>query len=163
MERVNGGPLSLLSRAYVYAIHGYFCEILFAAVILDQDWTFPGVTSLWSLLAYGSCGLALERLYLLLREACCLLTRCLLYTLCIYLWQFCTGSILLLFGARPWDFSGFHYNFWGLVALEHSLIWFVTSLLLEKTIICNVLRVRLDPAWKKPPGRPLPRFELKVD
>ncbi|XP_061453003.1 transmembrane protein 229B-like isoform X2 [Rhineura floridana] len=155
-------PLTPLCRAYIYAIHGYFSEIIFQAIILDEEWTFGGATSLLSLFLYGTCGFALERIYVLLRGNCCLLTRTSLYTLCIFLWQFTTGSVLRWFNACPWDFSAFHYNFMGLIALEHSLIWFVGALLLEKAIICNVLRLRLDKPWKSKEC-PVPRFELRDD
>lgn len=154
-----------LCRWYIYAIHGYFLEILFSATwafLVGQDWQLAGVTSLWSLSIYGNCGLSLERIYLLLRDRCCLLTRCLLYTLCIYLWEFATGYVLRCFNACPWDYSKFRYNFMGLVTLDNGLFWFVSSLLLEKLLICNVLRLKLGAAWK-PKHRPFPRFELKVD
>ncbi|XP_034976927.1 transmembrane protein 229B-like [Zootoca vivipara] len=155
-------PLNLLCRTYLYAFHGYLLEILFTAIILGEDWAFQGATTLLSFFVYGTCGLALERLYTWLRNDCCLFTRCLLYSLCIYLWQFSTGYILSCFGACPWDFSGFYYNFMGIVALEHSLIWFVGSLLLEKWVISNVLRLRLDEPWKAK-ARPMPKFALKDD
>ncbi|XP_033015357.1 transmembrane protein 229b-like [Lacerta agilis] len=155
-------PLNPLCRAYLYAFHGYLLEILFTAIISGEDWAFRGATTLLSFSAYGTCGLALERVYVWLRNDCCLLTRCVLYTLCIYLWQFSAGYALGCFGACPWDFSGFRYNFMGFVALEHSLIWFVGSLLLEKWVIANVLRIRLDEPWKAK-ARPMPKFALKDD
>ncbi|XP_053124745.1 transmembrane protein 229B-like [Hemicordylus capensis] len=155
-------PLSRLGRGYIYAIHGYFSEMLFTTFVLDQAWTFRAATSLLSLVVYGTCGLALERIYLRLREKWCLLTRCLVYTLCIYLWEFSTGSVLRLFGACPWDYSGFRYHLLGLVTLEYGLFWFVGSLLLEKLVICNALRLRLDEAWK-PKDKPFPKFALTED
>ncbi|KAM6428474.1 transmembrane protein 229B-like [Liasis olivaceus] len=162
-----GEPLSALSRWYIYAIHGYFSEVMFTATwdfILDQDWRFRGVTSVWALFIYGTCGLVLEQLYLRLklRGDCCLLTRCTLYTACIYLWQLAAGCLLRCFGACPWDHSQLRYNVLGLVALEHGLLWFVGSLLLERLVIANALRLRLGRAWK-PPRRPAPRFELTHD
>lgn len=158
-----GEPLSLLCRSYIYAIHGYLCEILFVVLILDQDWVFRGPLSVCSLLAYGSCGLGIEAIYLQLRGDCCLLTRCVLYTGCIYLWQFATGYLLCCcLGACPWDHGHLRYNFMGLVALEHGLLWFVGALLLERLVVAPTLRLRLGPAWK-PKQRPLPKFELTHD
>lgn len=158
----SGEVLSRLCRAYIYAIHGYFCEILFVVLILDQDWVFRGALSACSLLVYGTCGMAMEGIYLQLRGDCCLLTRCTLYTGCIYLWQLGTGSLLRCLGACPWDHSHFHYNFRGLIALEHGLLWFVGALLLERLVIAPTLRLRLGPVWK-PKQRPLPKFELTHD
>lgn len=158
-----GEPLSLLYRWYIYAIHGYFSEVMFTATwafVVDRDWRFQGVTSVWALFIYGTGALALERLYLLLKGRCGLLARGTLYTLCVYLWEFATGYLLRLFNACPWDYSGFRYNVMGLVTLEYSLFWFVGTLLLEKLVICNALRLRLDVA-PKPHGRPGPRFGLK--
>ncbi|KAH0631609.1 hypothetical protein JD844_006019 [Phrynosoma platyrhinos] len=155
-------PLNALCRAYIYAIHCYFLEILFTVIILDQDWTFHGLTSLGSLFTYGTCGLALEQIHLALRGDCCLLTRCTLYTLCIFLWQFSTGYVLQIFNACPWDYSQFRYSFMGLIALEHTLIWFVSALLLERLVIRNTLRLRLEEPWKAK-ERLMPKFELKDD
>ncbi|XP_062996173.1 transmembrane protein 229B-like [Elgaria multicarinata webbii] len=161
-----GDPLSPLGRWYIYAIHGYFSEVMFTATwdfIRDQDWKFQGVTSVWAFFIYGTCSFILERVYMMLRARCGLLTRCALYTLCIYLWEFSTGYVLRHFNACPWDYSGFAYNFMGLVTLEYCLFWFVGSLVLEKLIIFNTLRLRLDGASQKPKERPAPRFELKDD
>ncbi|XP_053124510.1 transmembrane protein 229B-like [Hemicordylus capensis] len=159
-------PLSPLCRWYIYAIHGYFTEVMFTAAwdfMEDQDWRFRGVTSVWAFFIYGTCGFILERIYLQQREKWCLLTRCLVYTLCIYLWEFSTGSVLRLFGACPWDYSGFRYHLLGLVTLEYGLFWFVGSLLLEKLVICNALRLRLEEAAWKPEDNLFPRFALKDD
>ncbi|XP_061453006.1 transmembrane protein 229B-like [Rhineura floridana] len=158
-------PLSRFCRWYIYAIHGYFSEVMFTATwafIVDQDWKFQGVTSVWALFIYGTCSLALERIYLLLRGRTSLLTRGTLYTFCIYLWEFATGYVLRCFNACPWDYSHFRYNFMGLVTLEYCLFWFIGGLLLEKMVIRNVLRLRLHAACK-PQGNPFPRFELKED
>ncbi|XP_025026546.1 transmembrane protein 229B-like [Python bivittatus] len=160
-----GEPLSALFRWYIYAIHGYFSEVMFTATwdfILDQDWRFRGVSSVWALFIYGTCGLVLEQLYLRLKAICRLPTRGALYTACIYLWEFATGYLLRHFGACPWDYSHFHYNFMGLVTLEYCVFWFVGSLLLEQVVIRNVLRLRLDVAWK-PGNHPVTSFGLKDD
>ncbi|KAJ6663503.1 hypothetical protein lerEdw1_009582, partial [Lerista edwardsae] len=149
-------PLSPLARWYIYAIHGYFSEILFTAAVTDQDWTFQGAASAIALFSYGTCGFALERLYLQLRDRYCLLTRCALHTLCIYLWQLCAGALLRCFGACPWDYSGFRFNFMGLVTLEYCLFWFVGALLLERLVIRNALRIRLEEPWEEPKGRRFP-------
>ncbi|XP_020642877.3 transmembrane protein 229B [Pogona vitticeps] len=155
-------PLHVVGRAYIYAIHGHFAEMLFATVIMGGEWTFPGVTGLWPLFLYGAGGLALEGIHLSLRGDCCLLTRCTLYTLCIFLCQFCLGALLRAVGACPWDYTGFRFNLLGLVALEHSLVWFVGSLLLERLVIRNTLRLRLEEPWRAK-ETPAPRFELQRD
>ncbi|XP_054856028.1 transmembrane protein 229B-like [Eublepharis macularius] len=161
----NAEPLSPLCRWYIYAIHGYFAEVMFTATwdfVVDRDWRFQGVTSVWALFIYGTFGTILEHLYLLLMSRCNLLVRGLLYTACIYLWEFSTGYILRCFNACPWDYSGFRFNFMGLITLEYCPFWFVGSLLLERVVVYNTLRLRLDETWK-PKEHPLPRNELKDD
>ncbi|XP_070620041.1 transmembrane protein 229B-like [Erythrolamprus reginae] len=159
---VAGPSLSPLCRAYIYAIHGYFGEVLFVVLILGEEWVFRGLLSAGSLLIYGTCGMAMEGIYWQLRGDCCLLTRCVLYTACIYLWQLGTGGLLRCLGVCPWDHSHLRYHFRGLVALEHCLLWFVGALLLERLVIAPTLRLRLAPPWK-PQQRPLPKFELSRD
>ncbi|XP_075771453.1 transmembrane protein 229B-like [Pelodiscus sinensis] len=139
-------PLSLLTRWYIYALHGYFCEVMFTAAwtfAAEQDWKFQGVTSVWALFIYGTAGLVQERMYLRLRGRCCLPKRCLCYTLWIYLWEFSTGYFLRTFQACPWDYSHFRYHLLGLVTLEYAAFWALGALLLEM-IIRKTLQLRLE-------------------
>ncbi|CAL8298904.1 unnamed protein product [Arctogadus glacialis] len=145
-------PLSTLSRWYLYAIHGYVCEVMFTAAwefAVHRDWRLPGATSVWALFIYGTCILSVERMYLpLLRGRVPLPLRCVLYTLWTYVWEFGTGLLLRQFGACPWDYSAFRYNFMGLVTAEYALPWFCAALLAERLVIRTTLRLRLhrDPA-----------------
>ncbi|XP_026546748.1 transmembrane protein 229B-like [Notechis scutatus] len=157
-------PLSALGRWYLYALHGYLAEVLFTATwdfAAARDWRFHGGSSAWAPFIYGTCGLILERLYLRLRGRCRLPTRGALYTVCIYLWEFATGALLRHFGACPWDYSHFTYNFMGLVTLEYAPFWFVGSILLETLVIRTTLRLRVDGAAN--PLRPRAAFALKED
>ena len=145
-------PLSALSRWYLYAIHGYVCEVMFTAAwefAVRRDWRFPGVTSVWALFIYGTALLSVERMYLGLRGRVPLPLRCVLYTLWTYAWEFSTGLLLRQFGACPWDYSAFSYNFMGLVTAEYALPWLLASFLAERLVIRKTLRLRLhraDPA-----------------
>ncbi|MBN3326041.1 T229B protein, partial [Atractosteus spatula] len=142
-------PLSIYSRWYLYAIHGYFCEVMFTAAwefVVNRNWKFPGVTSVWALFIYGTSILVMEKMYLLLRGRCPLLLRCLLYTLWTYAWEFSTGWLLRQFNACPWDYSPFDYDFMGLVTLEYALPWFCASFLVERVIVLNTLRLRYEGA-----------------
>ncbi|XP_077174826.1 transmembrane protein 229B-like [Paroedura picta] len=152
-------PLNRLCRAYIYAIHGFFLEKTFSAMVGD-DSPFQRAGSLSAFLVYACCGLSMESIYLGLRTECCLLTRCVLYVLCIYSWEFGTGSLLSLFDACPWDYSEYSYSLKGLIALEFFLFWFVGALLMEKLVICNALRLLLGEE-SKPKRRTMPRFERK--
>ncbi|XDV43482.1 hypothetical protein PO909_011959 [Leuciscus waleckii] len=122
-------PLTALSRWYLYAIHGYFCEVMFTAAwefVVNCNWKFPGVTSVWALFIYGTCILIVERMYLCLRDRCNVLLRCIIYTLWTYLWEFGTGLLLQQFNACPWDYSEFKF--------------------VERLVIRNTLRLCFDEA-----------------
>lgn len=145
-------PLTPLSRWYLYAIHGYFCEVMFTAAwefVVNCNWKFPGVTSVWALFIYGTCILIVERMYLRLRDRCNVLLRCLIYTLWTYMWEFGTGLLLRQFDACPWDYSQFKYNFMGLITAEYALPWFCASFIVERLVIRNTLRLRFD-EWDEP-------------
>ncbi|XP_060686935.1 transmembrane protein 229B-like [Hemiscyllium ocellatum] len=139
--------LTVFSRWYLYAIHGYFCEVMFTAgweFIESANWKFLGVTSVWSLFIYGTSILVVEKMYLHLRTRCNILIRCLIYTLWTYAWEFVTGFILQQFNACPWDYSSFRGNFMGLITLEYSVLWFLASVVAEQMVIKNTLRLRFD-------------------
>lgn len=138
-------PLTALSRWYLYAIHGYFCEVMFTAAwefVVNCNWKFPGVTSVWALFIYGTCILIVEQMYLKLRGRCPVLLRCIIYTLWTYLWEFGTGLLLRQFNACPWDYSEFRYNFKGLITAEYAVPWFCASFIVERLVIRKTLRLR---------------------
>ncbi|KAM3912248.1 transmembrane protein 229B-like [Leptodactylus fuscus] len=143
----SGEPLCLLYRFYIYAIHGYMCEIPFTAVFdffaSDRDWRLRGVSSVWAPFIYGVAMLGVEYMYVLLRLQCGLLVRSIVYTLWCYLCEFSSGWILRCFGACPWDYSHYKYNYKGLVTLEYAPLWFISCILLEKFLIWHTLQLRL--------------------
>ncbi|XP_042201819.1 transmembrane protein 229B-like [Callorhinchus milii] len=150
-------PLSALSRWYLYAIHGYFCEVMFTAAwefAMHFNWKFPGVTSVWALFLYGTSIMVVECMYLYLKERCNAPLRCLIYTLWTYCWEFSTGFLLRQFNACPWDYSQFDYDFMGLVTLEYFVPWFCASFVVEKMVIRNTLRLRFDQSGESPPASP---------
>ncbi|XP_028581396.2 transmembrane protein 229B isoform X1 [Podarcis muralis] len=140
-------PLTAFSRWYLYAIHGYFCEVMFTAAwefVVNFNWKFPGVTSVWALFIYGTSILIVEKMYLYLKDKCNILVRCLIYTLWTYTWEFTTGFILRQFDACPWDYSQFDLNFMGLITLEYAIPWFCAAVIMEQLVIRNTLRLRFD-------------------
>ncbi|XP_061651371.1 transmembrane protein 229b isoform X2 [Phyllopteryx taeniolatus] len=150
-------PLSALSRWYLYAIHGFVCEVMFTACwdfALHRNWKLPGVTSVWALLIYGTCILAIERLFLRLRDRFNVGIRCLIYTLWMYAWELSTGLLLRRLGACPWDYSKFRYNLMGLVTAEYIVPWFCAAYLVERLVIQHTLRLRhydgSDDGWSDP-------------
>ncbi|XP_049597088.1 transmembrane protein 229b [Syngnathus scovelli] len=150
-------PLPALCRWYLYAIHGFVCEVMFTACwefTTNRSWKFPGFTSMWALLIYGFCILAIERMYLRLRDHVNVVLRCVIYTLWTYAWELSTGLLLRRFGACPWDYSKFSYNFMGLVTAEYAVPWFCAAYLVERLVIQNTLRLRYhdgsDDGWTDP-------------
>ncbi|XP_046996859.1 transmembrane protein 229B-like [Schistocerca americana] len=138
--------LSPCMRLYIYGLHGFLTEIIFTAAweyVTQLNWKLPGCSSVWSLPIYGISGLVMESIL----TACMsfkvpIHIRGLCYLLWVYLWEFSTGSILKTFGACPWDYSEFTYNFRGLITFEYAPLWYVVSLLMEKIIINKVLQLR---------------------
>ncbi|XP_051941555.1 LOW QUALITY PROTEIN: transmembrane protein 229b [Hippocampus zosterae] len=150
-------PLSALCRWYLYAIHGYVCEVMFTGCwdfALHRNWKLPGVTSLWAMFLYGTCILAIERMYLRLRDRINVVLRCIVYTLWTYAWELSMGLLLRRFKACPWDYSKFRYNFMGLVTAEYALPWFFAAFLVERLVVQNTLRLRYhdgsDDGWSDP-------------
>lgn len=137
-------PLAALSRWYIYALHGYLCEITFTAIwelVENFSWKCTGYTSIWSFFIYGTAIFVIERLFLFLRTRCNVFVRCLVYTTWIYCWEFSTGFLLKHFNACPWDYSGFYGNFMGLITLEYAVLWFFGSMIAEQAVIINTLQL----------------------
>lgn len=145
---VTLSPLSPLARLYIYALHGCVCEVTFTAAwnwYYTRDQTLPGHTSLWALLIYSSAIFFMEGISATLKQRHTpLLLRVTVYTLFIYMWEFSWGVLLRLLEACPWDYSHYKYNLVGLVTLEYALPWAVASLLAERHVIRNTLKIRLD-------------------
>ncbi|XP_030628650.1 transmembrane protein 229B [Chanos chanos] len=140
-------PLSPLARLYIYALHGCLCEVAFTAVwdwLYTSDQRLPGHTSLWALLIYSSAIYFMEGLSAKMQQKRYPLpVRLTIYTSFIYLWEFSWGFLLRLLQACPWDYSGFRYNLMGLVTLEYAAPWALASLIAEKHVIRNTLKIRL--------------------
>ncbi|XP_030012202.1 transmembrane protein 229B-like isoform X2 [Sphaeramia orbicularis] len=144
---ISSHPLSPSFRLYVYALHGCLCEVVFTAVwdwCSTQDRRLPGHSSLWALPMYAVAIYVMESLRArLLAWHHPLPVRLITYTVFIYLWEFSWGAGLRLLGACPWDYSGYRYNFGGLITLEYALPWAVAAFIAEKHVIRNTLRIRL--------------------
>lgn len=131
-------PLNIVWRFYVYAVHGYFAEIMFTAIwefIVTQNWKFLGTTSIWTFVVYGIWSIVMEQLYLNLHFRFPLLIRALIYMGWTYSWEFSIGYLLRCFNACPWDYTPFDGNFMGLVTLEYAPLWFIGSILTERLMI----------------------------
>jgi uncharacterized membrane protein len=143
-------PLTAAGRFYIYAIHGYVSEIMFTAAwefVVNQNWKFPGNTSVWAMPIYGMSTFVIEKLYLSLHaRGVPLLARAFIYTLWTYVWEFSTGYVLKQFDACPWDYTPFEGDFMGLITLEYAPLWFAAGILCEKVVVKYTRRLHLGPA-----------------
>ncbi|KAJ8045144.1 hypothetical protein HOLleu_08087 [Holothuria leucospilota] len=141
---LDHGPVSAWVRFYIYAIHGYATEVMFTAsweFVVNLNWRFPGVTSVWSLFIYGASTLVIEKMYLKMKDTVPLIIRLVIYVLWIYLWEFSTGLLLSQFNACPWDYTPFEWDFFGLITLEYAPAWFFGAFITEQILIKHTLRL----------------------
>ncbi|ESO91994.1 hypothetical protein LOTGIDRAFT_217156 [Lottia gigantea] len=151
-------PLTGLERFYIYAIHGYVTEVTFTAIwefVVNLNWKFTGITSIWSFPIYGLSVLVIEYLYLKLRDTIPVYIRALIYTIWAYMWEFSTGFVLKYFDACPWDYTQFDGDFMGLVTLEYAPFWYFGCIILEQVIIKNTRKLYF--------GAPIEQITVKND
>lgn len=134
-KRIQSGarPRGLpgFARFLFFGMHGFLDEVLFTSLFnLLEKSDLGGHTSLWSFLMYGSCSLAVERLYFQLRfgRGWGTLRRLPVYICCAYAWEFTWGLVLRQFGACSWDYSHYPHHFMGLVTLLYLPGWLCLSL-----------------------------------
>lgn len=145
VKKQKSGCLSGLCRFYIYAIHGFLCEIMFTATwdfVTTFNWELKGVSSIWAIFIYGTAIFVIEKMSLYLEGKCNLLCRCLLYTLWTFAWEFSTGFLLKTFCACPWDYSHFPGNIKGLITLEYAVPWYFGCMIAEQVVIKNTLRLQ---------------------
>lgn len=87
-------------------------------------------TSIWMFPIYGMAAL-LVPISKLLKNMNTLI-RGGVYTLCIFIAEFGTGSILKQYNACPWDYSDAKLNYKGIIRLDFAPVWFIVGLLYEK-------------------------------
>lgn len=144
---ISERKLSLWLRFYVYGIQGFCHEIIFTAVydfLLTNNWQLKGQSALSSFLIYGSGGLLVERLYILLylQRKLSRFYRLPLYLMIAFLWEFMWGLLLRQFNACPWDYHHYTYNFMGLITLEYAPGWLLLSFITD-VVAEFLLKVRV--------------------
>lgn len=137
--------MSVPFRLYVYALHGYLIEVSFTAaweLIASGDLKLPGCTSVWCLFIYSVATLVMEKITVHLEARNVpLYFRAIAHAAWMYVWEFCTGWVLKKFGACPWDYTNFTYNYAGLVTLEYAPLWYVCGILFECFLLPNMRRL----------------------
>lgn len=54
------------------------------------------------------------------------------------------GLALRAFGACPWNYEDYDWDFWGLICLEYAPLWYLGSYIVDQYVIPYVLNLQ----WK---------------
>lgn len=103
------------------------------SLIKHTDKKLPCRTSVWMFPIYGMAA-CLSPFYQLLRNRCAAI-RGFVYTLCIFLAEFLTGTVLKKHKACPWDYSKAKLNIKGVIRLDYAPAWFLAGLLFERLLV----------------------------
>ena len=110
-------------------------EILYTGIRSYQKNDNPkliGNTSIWMFPIYGMASLLTPVCKLLKGKNTVI--RGGVYTCCIFIGEFFTGSLLRKVDACPWDYSNTPFNIKGLIRLDYSPLWFCAGMLFEKIL-----------------------------
>ena len=91
------------------------------------------VTSLWMFPIYGMASMIAPLSHLM--EGKNFILRGSVYTACIFLTEYGTGTLLKKKGCCPWDYSGAKANYKGVVRFDYAPLWFMVGLLYEKILL----------------------------
>jgi uncharacterized membrane protein len=118
----------------ICGLTGWCMEILFTSFgsFLRGDARLMGQTSIWMFPIYGMAVLIGPIYHKIAHMP--LLLRGILYAAAIMAVEFTTGSLLRLFAACPWDYSGTRYNIRGLVRLDYFPLWVLAGLIFERLL-----------------------------
>ncbi len=121
----------MIIRFLLYGMIGWCMEILWTGLIagVRGNKTLNGTTSLIMFPIYGMV-VFLEPLFVILRGFP-LLTRGVVYMLCIFGAEFISGLSLNTVGICPWDYSSSKYNIAGVIRLDYAPLWFGAGLFYE--------------------------------
>ena len=119
---------------FLCGLAGWCLEIFWTGMhdLFQGHSTMMGNTSLLMFPIYGCAAF----FYPMCKKLCALpaLLRGTLYTCCIYLTEFVSGSILKVFHMCPWDYSQTPLHYKGIIRLDYAPVWFLTGLLFEKIL-----------------------------
>ncbi|MDD2958188.1 MAG: hypothetical protein PHE06_13630 [Lachnospiraceae bacterium] len=88
-----------------------------------------GYSSLWMFPIYGMAA-AINPLYQIIKPLN-IVFRGLIYMICIFLVEYITGSILMMTGRCPWDYSECRFQVHGVIRLDYAPMWFTVGLFFE--------------------------------
>ncbi|MCM1538817.1 MAG: hypothetical protein NC254_10525 [bacterium] len=116
---------------------GWITEILFTAcnTLKRRDYSLKGITSLWMFPIYGLSACLYPIAAFLKKHRVRTSVRGLLYTLCIFMIEFLSGSMLSKRKRCPWNYYRSPYHVRGVIRLDYAPCWFGFSLLMEKLLL----------------------------
>lgn len=115
-------------------ITGWCMEVIWTGIqnVKNRDKRLMCTTSLLMFPIYGMAAFIKPMGKILQKRN--FVVRGTIYTVCIYITEFATGSILKKRDMCPWDYSDSKYNVKGLIRLDYAPAWFGAGLLFEKIL-----------------------------
>lgn len=119
-------------------VAGLFIEVLWTSITnaKSEDKRLIGNTSLWMFPIYGMASVFAPMSKFMKKEN--VIVRGSVYTFCIYLMEFASGSLLKKKNCCPWDYSKSKYNIKGIIRLDYAPLWFAMGLFYEKMLSSKV-------------------------
>ncbi|MFZ5643179.1 MAG: putative ABC transporter permease [Bacillota bacterium] len=133
-----------ITRFLIYGLMGWGLEIFWTGLgsAIAGDVRLAGRTYLWMFPIYGMAVL-LEPVHDRIRHLPWLI-RGVFWVIVIWFLEYATGgTIRLLTGASPWDYSGARWQLDGLIRFDMAPLWLITGLLFERFHDFLVTRLRL--------------------
>ena len=122
------------SDFFLCGIIGWCTEIIFTSLhsLNNHDYRLLGVTSLWMFPIYG-LGALLTIPYRFFKKYS-FLVRGTIYTVFIFLGEFCSGQLLTRFHICPWNYENSRFHIKKVIRLDYAPLWFFFGLFLEKIL-----------------------------
>ena len=113
---------------------GWCLEIIFTALdsFRRREFRLKGQTSVWMFPIYGMAVFLAPISKLLSNRN--IWFRGGIYTLLIFITEYCTGYFLKKKELCPWDYSRSKWNINGLIRIDYLPFWFVAGLLFERLL-----------------------------
>lgn len=133
--KTKSSILCFIKNFFLCGLIGWNMECLFTgicAILQHKDKKLRCLTSIWMFPIYGLAA-CIQPVHKFLQGTNIIL-RGGIYTVMIFVTEFCTGSFLKKFKACPWDYSSAKYNYKGVIRFDYAPIWFVVGLFYEKIL-----------------------------
>lgn len=136
MQDTNTMKRNLFKNFFLCGCIGWCLECLYTglgALQTHKDRKLICTTSLWMFPIYGMAALICPVGKLCSKAN--VVIRGGVYTICIFIAEYVSGTLLGKIGACPWDYSKAKYNYKGVIRFDYSPLWFIVGLLFEHFLI----------------------------